>query len=341
MKFCFVIQSGRLESEALLLAESIVFSGAIAPESVVVCYPEPSPLWPTNPEPSRQAIESLLSCGVSVTSFGNADYGATYPISNKIYAIRKVGRTARDVFFIDSDCLFLGEVETLIGGTPGPTGNTLGACTAERSFPRKSKTYSDRDIWGAIYRKFGIDPDAAVGGDGAATEGGAFPYFNAGALFIRNAAAFCDLWLRVALEIDKRDIPELDGQKIYPFLDQISLPVAMALGGWKHEPLDPRINSNHVSEDVRLWHYHYPYRIYEALTSKDAGRARVFMRAFIMSHIKHSLCRDLILAHEGFGYFLNAEKWDEIASLYTHALNGMTVAQRHVFWNRYYRHRGG
>jgi len=340
MNTCFVIQSGRLQYEGLLLAESILYKNVLPPSSVHIYYPVNSSVWAENPEPDEDVLEFLKDRGFNLVAFENRHFGSAYPISNKIYAVNKAAQTSPHVLFLDTDSLFVGDAAAsfLDDRIVRDMGN-VGVCKAGGSFPQAHAVYSKDAIWRAIYRKFGIDPDdvlsAAVNFTGVVT----FPYFNAGTVFFSNSGPVSELWLRVALEINKRDLPELEGQKIFPFLDQIALPVAIALSKTGYEYIHSGFNCNQLRGDIVHWHYHYPYIIYEALTSFEGGAVLDDLRTFFGDYLKRSVSRDLIFKHKSLGYFLDENNWPEISKIYREYLSGTSDLQRRVFWKSQGMHR--
>jgi len=154
--------------------------------------------------------------------------GKTYRILNKVRALAAFG--SRPVLLCDSDLFFLRSIppDYLIG-------RTVPAATPEHgrhSFP-----------WERLYAQFNLAIPAfqVLCGSGESSP----PWFNAGLVYAPNAAAMGAEWERLCLAINKLDwVPER-----WPYLDQISLPLAMASlspGSKLTEAvvLDGRLNQN-------------------------------------------------------------------------------------------------
>ncbi|WP_045388999.1 hypothetical protein [Falsirhodobacter sp. alg1] len=97
------------------------------------------------------------------------------------------------------------------------------------------------DMWPSAYATFGMEvPEERI--NLAKSNALSPPYFNAGVVAYENRTPsgedFSELWLRTAKEIDNN--PAVIGRR--PWLDQISLPIAMARAGLKTNLLEKKWN---------------------------------------------------------------------------------------------------
>lgn len=133
--------------------------------------------------------------------------GKRYRILNKVRAVAAFG--SRPVLMCDSDLFFLRPipVEYL-------NGRTIPAATPEHGrhdFP-----------WERLYTNFDLPVPSfqVLCGGGESSP----PWFNAGLVYAPNAASLGSHWEQICLEVNQLDwVPER-----WPYLDQISLPLAIA-----------------------------------------------------------------------------------------------------------------
>ncbi|GIX14162.1 MAG: hypothetical protein KatS3mg118_2121 [Paracoccaceae bacterium] len=221
---CVVAQAGRLEAEALILAASLCRAGWGA--RLHVAEPRRGPLWPAEPGLSPEGRAYLLDCGAQILPLDARVFGAAYPQGNKIEALSLMPE-GRPFLFLDTD--------TLIVGRPGPMPPAPPAASLRRtnSWPRRRPGGPGRAaIWRALYRRFGLDPRTAQDRRFPAGDWRRWPYYNAGWILGPCPRRFAQLYLHIARTIRDDPPPELAGQKLHPWLDQIALPLVIhALGG--------------------------------------------------------------------------------------------------------------
>jgi hypothetical protein len=93
------------------------------------------------------------------------------------------------------------------------------------------------ETWKSLYDRFGLDFDASL--DLAQPDGywQRYLYFNAGWFFHESPRAFGEKFLAYARAIRDDPPPELVCQELYPWLDQIALPLVIhAFGGGRPGP---------------------------------------------------------------------------------------------------------
>ncbi|MEO0829991.1 MAG: hypothetical protein AAFY03_05980, partial [Pseudomonadota bacterium] len=95
---------------------------------------------------------------------------------------------------------------------------------------------SRHQIWQALYDRFELDFGATQDPNWPVNHWRRYLYFNAGWVFGPCPRAFGDMWLRFARCVRDDPPPELMCQPLDPWLDQVTLPLAIhALGGGRPE----------------------------------------------------------------------------------------------------------
>jgi hypothetical protein len=223
-----VAQSGRLQYEAVLFAASLARADPQVP--LWVAEPQPGPLWPDG-DPRMddpEARAAIIAAGGRIVPFENRLFGAGYPHGNKIEALSILPEGAPFLFF-DTDTLIrapLGLARTVFDRPsasmrrsatwpiPQPGGPEIGA------------------IWASLYARFGLDIGPTLEPAHPPDHWERYLYFNAGWFLGPCPRAFGDRFAGFAAAIRDDPPPELAGQKLWPWLDQIALPlVVAALGG--------------------------------------------------------------------------------------------------------------
>lgn len=241
--FVFICQQGELEIKSLLLAASLK-RFLRCDHELVAALPQPESRWG---KPADATLHLLASLEVRQALITNpVDEG--YPIGNKL-ACLSIETTADKIFFLDSDILCLREFSHLF--------------RFEQAFnakPADLRTFgSEPGEWGRVYAALGLDlPTVPV----LATVGNQSmpPYFNAGMVAVRRDAGLGEVWADCARAIDAN--PAIGNKR--PWLDQITLPVAVARLGLEVDCLDERFNyPAHLKPLDRqnlpyFCHYHSP-----------------------------------------------------------------------------------
>jgi hypothetical protein len=177
-----------------------------------------------------------------------------YPHGNKILAALEP-RDSQYTAFVDSDVLFLrpNRPEALI--SPGKVGCAVAT----------SMLWGEQSVWDQIYGVFGMPvPDERVRLS-RRSPGKVVPYFNAGLIVFPegpvNGKRFADVWYETATEIDRKtDLPARR-----PYLDQISLPLAIRRAGldWnilpeeQHYILGGSLRGKPLPTDREIFMIHY------------------------------------------------------------------------------------
>jgi hypothetical protein len=177
-----------------------------------------------------------------------------YPHGNKILAAMEL-RDSQFTAFIDSDVLFLrkNRPEALIS-----TGK-VGCAVAT------SMLWGEQSAWDQIYGVFGMPVPPERVRLSRRSPGKVAPYFNAGLIVFPegpvNDKRFADVWYETATEIDRKtDFPARR-----PYLDQMSLPVAIRRAGldWnilpeeQHYILGGKLRGEPLPTDREIFTIHY------------------------------------------------------------------------------------
>ena len=228
-----VVQAGRLQYEAVLLAASLRACDPGFAGRLYLAEPQPGPLWPDDPRISDRATRDLLtSLGAEFVPFESRVFGASYPYGNKIEALAALP---------DAPFLFL-DTDTMITGALSQVGFDFARPSASM---RRENTWPTielygpgyNDIWGALYARFGLDFASSL--DLGQPDGywQRYLYFNAGWFFHASPRAFGARFLDYARTIRDDPPPELVCQPLTPWLDQIALPlVIQSFGGGRPGP---------------------------------------------------------------------------------------------------------
>ena len=228
-----VVQDGRLAYEALLLAASLRASDPGFAGRLLLAEPQPGPLWPKDPRladgPLRERLQEL---GATFIPFESRAFGAPYPIGNKIEMLTAL--PDEPFLFLDTDTLITGAVSEIAFDFARPSASMRRENTwpvIELYGPGYAAT------WGALYRRFGLDFAATLDLSWPDEYWQRYMYFNAGWFFHQSPKEFGRRFLDYAITVEKDRPAELVCQEIWPWLDQIVLPLVIAsFGGGRPGP---------------------------------------------------------------------------------------------------------
>ncbi len=243
-------QNNRLQYEALLFAASLRHSSSGFKGRLFVGVPQPGPLWPQNPSiQDAEVLEALQHLGAEILPFESHAFGSSYPNGNKIEALLAMPEGEPFVFF-DSDTLITGEISDVPFDFEQP-GASL---RVEGTWP-KPTLYGPgyEGIWRALYDRFGLDFESSL--DPSQPEGywRRYLYFNAGYFFYKCPRQFGERFMGYARTIRDEEIPELTGQVLNPWLDQIALPLVIHSFGGGRDALPEGLLDGSVSCHYRLF----------------------------------------------------------------------------------------
>lgn len=274
-----VVQGGRLEAEALLFMASLRASGNAQP--VVLAETQPGPLWPGDPRISRPELRSMLNeLGAEIRPLHSRHFGSDYPQGNKIEALRLLDEGP--FVFFDTDTLFLAPLETIPFNFERPSASLRREATWPKPFPGWPGFAA---VWKSLYDRFGLDCAASLDPGRAVDDWQRYLYFNAGWFFHRSAQQFGTLFNEYALSVRDNPPPELAGQKLTPWLDQIVLPLVIhALNGGR-ATLPPGLLDGAVT---------CHYRTLPLLYARESDAAVAMLEKIAEA----SPCRDVLAGYE-------------------------------------------
>lgn len=224
-----VAQQGRLSYEALLFTLSLAATSPKHAKRLYIAQPENGPLWTDDPRIKDRDILSLYKdLGANLVTFSSQHFGQAYPHGNKIEALRGLPQDQPFVFF-DTDTLVTDDLSKV----PFDFDRPSASLRREGTWP-VLELYGPgyHDIWGSLYAKFGMDVNTALDPSQPAEFWMRYPYYNAGWFYYRCPHEFGALYTEIATQIRDMPPPELVCQPLYPWLDQIALPLVIhKLGG--------------------------------------------------------------------------------------------------------------
>ena len=221
-------QSGRLQYEALVLFASLRATNPDFPGRLFLAEPQPGPLWKDNPRITNSAVlAQLTALGVEILPFESKAFGDSYPYGNKIEALFALPDAP--FLFLDTDTLITGPLDSLQFDFARPSASMR----REGTWPMQ-ELYgpSQAAIWKSMYDRFALDFDASL--DLTQPDGywQRYLYFNAGWFYYQSPHRFGERFLQYALSFRDHPTPEMVCQPMFPWLDQIALPLVIhSFGG--------------------------------------------------------------------------------------------------------------
>jgi hypothetical protein len=242
-------QHGRLQYEAALFAASLAHQPHSRPIKLYVAEPQPSKLWDRDPRMTDKLVLSLLEeVGATVLPFENRHFGSAYPHGNKIEALFALPAGQPFVFF-DTDTLITGD----LGSVPFDFDRPSASLRREGTWP-KPELYGPgyTEIWKSLYDRFEIPFETSLDLSQPDEFWRRYLYFNAGFFYYRCPQIFGARFLEIAAGIRNDPPPELFGQVLDPWLDQIALPLVIHDLGGGRDALPDGLIDGRVSCHYRL-----------------------------------------------------------------------------------------
>lgn len=228
-----VVQRGRLGFEALLLAASLRRADPGFAGRLLLLEPQPGRLWPDDPRlPEGELRDRLAALGAEFVPFESEVFGEPYAYGNKIEGLAAL--PDEPFLFLDTDTLITGAVSAL----PFDFDRPAASMRREGTWPQ-IELYGPGygETWGALYRRYGLDLQASLDLSWPDEYWQRYLYFNAGWFFYKSPHAFGGRFLDYATDIHRNRPPELVCQELWPWLDQIALPLVVAsFGGGRPGP---------------------------------------------------------------------------------------------------------
>lgn len=223
-----VAQDGRLGYEALLLLASLRANAPAFQGRVLLAEPLPGRLWPKDPRIAPGPLrDKLVELGAEFVPFEAREFGAPYAIGNKMECLAAMPDAP--FLFLDSDTLILDDLASL----PFDFTKPAASMRREGTWP-VIELYGPSyfDTWKSLYDLFGLDITPTIDTTQPEEYWQRYMYFNAGWFFGESAAAFGKRFLDYACTIRDRTPSAVVVQEMYPWLDQIALPLVVhSLGG--------------------------------------------------------------------------------------------------------------
>ncbi len=220
-------QAGRLAAEAVLFAASLRAADPGFAGRLIVLEPQPGPLWPGDPRLDDDARAALAHLGAETVPFENRHFGASYPNGNKAEGLAALPG-GWPFLFLDTDTLVTGPVSAIPFDFARPSASMARTDTwpvIELYGPGHAET------WGALYDRFGLDLEGSLDATQPEEHWRRYLYFNAGWFFGPCPRTFGARLAEIMAAI-RDDPPEaLVCQPLYPWLDQIALPLVIHEAG--------------------------------------------------------------------------------------------------------------
>jgi len=208
--FLLCVERGRLETEAVLLVESLrEFGGAFSQAPVYAFAPRPG----FEPEPST--VERLEALGaVTMVTEPLVDRFADIPTFNKVavsaWAERELEHET--LVFTDTDCVFLGEPSELAGGEW-----VAAMRPVDRRIAGSRGKGKGEPFWRKMYAELGVKSEPWV--ETTVGQMRIRAYWNTGLVAARRSAGLFGAWERALVRLFDAEIV----QNRWPqFMDQLS-----------------------------------------------------------------------------------------------------------------------
>jgi hypothetical protein len=246
--FIFVVDGARLETQSVLLATSLRHHN---PDASLIAYTSPAS-YAALPGTVRGVFDE---CGVACRVL--PDHGKTwkreYPHGNKLFALADT-RDSRFSVFLDTDIIAARAMNA--DDLPG----RFEVSVVPEGVPSWGK---NDDRWERAYAHYGLSLPTERVRLTRRKRLEFLPYFNAGFVAIREedkveGKSFGALWLETASDFDFN--ANIGGKR--PWLDQITLPLAMKRFGFQYKVVPTENNFSisdrlaDPSEDPVFVHYH-------------------------------------------------------------------------------------
>ena len=217
-----IAEAGRLEHEAILLAASLRQSDPGFQGTLFIAEPQPGPKWQDDPSISNRTRKLLTALGATILPFESRAFGSDYPHGNKIEALAELPDAP--FLFLDTDTLVTGPLSRI----PFDFAKPSASMRRENTWP-KVELYGPTatQTWKSLYDRFGLDFETSLDRSQPEDYWQRFLYFNAGWFFHQSPRAFGNRLLAWAKDIRANPPPELVCQELFPWLDQITLPLVI------------------------------------------------------------------------------------------------------------------
>lgn len=229
-----IVQAGRLEYEAIILAASLRHAAPGWSGRLIFAEPQPEAAWEGHETRiaagTRDVLEGL---GAEIMPFTARHFGAAYPYGNKIEAL--LALPADEPFlFLDTDTLITGALDRVAFDYSRPSASMR----REGTWPIPP-IYGPGHaaIWKSLYDRFGLDFDSSLDPRQPDEHWERYLYFNAGWFHGADPAEFGRRFLNWAVAVRDEPGDALACQSLDPWLDQVVLPLVIhSFGGGRPGP---------------------------------------------------------------------------------------------------------
>ena len=179
----------------------------------------------------RDALERL---GAEIVQFQNSVFGESYPNANKAEGLSALPEGEPVVFF-DTDTLITGKISALPFDHARPTASMR----REATWP-KIELYGPgyTETWRSLYDRFELDFDSSLDLSQPEEYWQRYLYFNAGWFTAPCPRTFGARFTEIMHDIRDDPPEELVCQPLFPWLDQIALPLAIHEAGGGRPPAE-------------------------------------------------------------------------------------------------------
>jgi hypothetical protein len=254
-----VVQAGRLAYESLLLLASLRMNAPNFQGRVLLAEPQPGRLWPQDPRLADGPLRAaLLALGGEFIPFESHEFGAPYAIGNKIECLSAM--PDGPFLFLDSDTLVTGDLAAVPFDFSRPSASMRREGTWPVIHPYGPGYFN---TWKSLYDLFRLDIGPTIDHSQPDEYWQRYMYFNAGWFFGASARDFGRRFVKCACTIRDHTPPAVVVQELYPWLDQIALPLVIrSYGGGR-----PRAELAGMDGDVTCH-----YRLLPLLYARESDR---------------------------------------------------------------------
>lgn len=242
-------QAGRLAYEAILLLASLRAKSPDFQGRIFVAEPNDGPLWEKSPAIHNQNARALIEkLGGEFLPFDCHHFGSAYPNGNKIEALLEMPK-GEPFLFLDTDTLITGDIQLVPFDFDVPSASLKVEGTWPQP-PLYGPGYTG--IWKSLYDRFGLDFETSLNRSHPDEYWRRYLYFNAGFFYYKCPKLFGERFLEYALSIRDHTPDALASQVLYPWLDQIALPLVIHSFGGRRDALPKGLMDGSVTCHYRL-----------------------------------------------------------------------------------------
>lgn len=242
-------QAGRLAYEAILLLASLRAKSPDFQGRIFVAEPNDGPLWEKSPAIHNQNARALIEkLGGEFLPFDCHHFGSAYPNGNKIEALLEMPK-GQPFLFLDTDTLITGDILQVPFDFDVPSASLKVEGTWPQP-PLYGPGYTG--IWKSLYDRFGLDFETSLNRSHPDEYWRRYLYFNAGFFYYKCPKLFGERFLEYALSVRDHTPDALASQVLYPWLDQIALPLVIHSFGGRRDALPEGLMDGSVTCHYRL-----------------------------------------------------------------------------------------